>query len=98
MAFMFRPEARDDVIAARDWHEGRAAGLGAEFVRALEAEVGVAQRSPKAFRLVAGEFRRVPLRRFPYFLVYQIQGRDLIILACFHHRRDPQFVAERPKP
>jgi plasmid stabilization system protein ParE len=95
MAVLFLPEAREDVIAARDWYESRAVGLGGESSRALETSVGLAQRNPIGFRLIAEQFRRVPLRRFPYFLVYQISGLDLIFIACFHHRRDPRALAER---
>ena len=70
MRVLFRPEARDDVQRARDWYERQAVGLGGEFVRALEAAVAIAQRSPEAFPKVVDEFRRVLLRRFPYSLVY----------------------------
>jgi hypothetical protein len=33
MRILFRPEAREDVVAARDWYEQPSAGLGSEFVR-----------------------------------------------------------------
>lgn len=98
MRALFRPEARDDVVQARDWYEKQSAGLGGEFVRALEAAVAVASRSPDAFPAVSGEFRRVLLRRFPYSLVYEFQGDTLVVLACFHHRRDPRTLSDRIKP
>jgi plasmid stabilization system protein ParE len=98
MRVLFRPDARQDVIEARDWYEKQSAGLGGEFVRALEAAVAAASRSPDAFPLVSGEFRRALLRRFPYSLVYQFQRDTLIVLACFHHRRDPRTLSDRIKP
>ena len=97
MRVLFRPEAREDAIQARDWYEKQSAGLGGEFVRALEAGVAVARRSPDAFPSVGGEFRRVLLRRFPYSLVYQFQGDTLVVLACFHHRRNPRTLSDRIK-
>jgi plasmid stabilization system protein ParE len=95
MAVLFRPEAREDIVQARDWYEERAAGLGREFLRALEVAVARAQRSPEAFPLIEGRFRRVPLRRFPHFLVYQCDRRGVTVLACFHHRPDPGALARR---
>ena len=83
MPVLFRPEAREDVIQARDWYEKQSAGLGGEFVRALEAAVAVAGRSPDAFPAVSGEFRRVLLRRFPYSLVYQFEGDTLACWRAF---------------
>jgi plasmid stabilization system protein ParE len=97
MRVLFRPEARDDVIHARDWYEKQSAGLGGEFVRALEAAVAVANRNPDAFPEASGEFRRVLLRRFPYSLVYQFHGDTLVVLACFHHRRNPRTLSDRIK-
>lgn len=98
MRVLFRPEAREDVIQARDWYEKQSAGLGGEFVRALEAAVAVASRSPDAFPEVNGGFRRVLLRRFPYSLVYQLHGDALVVLACFHHRLNPRTLSDRIKP
>jgi toxin ParE1/3/4 len=98
MRVLFRPEAREDVIQARDWYEKQSAGLGGEFVRALEAAVASASRSPDAFPAVSGELRRVLLRRFPYSLVYQLHGDTLVVLACFHHRRSPRTLTDRIKP
>lgn len=95
MRVLFRPEARDDAIQARDWYEKQSAGLGGEFVRALEAAVAAASRSPDAFPAISGEFRRVLLRRFPYSLVYLLQGDTLVVLACFHHRRNPRTLGDR---
>lgn len=97
MRVLFRPEAREDVIQARDWYEKQSTGLGGEFVRALEAAVAVASRSPDAFPAISGEFRRVLLRRFPYSRFYQFQGETLVVLACFHHRRNPRTLSDRVK-
>jgi plasmid stabilization system protein ParE len=98
MRVLFRPEAREDVIQARDWYERQSAGLGGEFARALEAAVAAASRSPDAFPEISGEFRRVLLRRFPYSLAYQFDGDTLVVLACFHHRRNPRTLSDRIKP
>jgi hypothetical protein len=37
--FVFRPEARDELLEAQAWYEQRAAGLGAALARAVEAAV-----------------------------------------------------------
>ena len=46
MRILFRPEARAEVLEAQAWYESRAAGLGLEFARALEAAVATASRNP----------------------------------------------------
>jgi plasmid stabilization system protein ParE len=89
MRVVFRPEARADALEARDWYEVRAASLGVEFVKALDAAIAAAAGNPKAFVAVEGEFRRVILRKFPYSLIFRTDVRGMIVFAVFHHRRHP---------
>ncbi len=46
MRILFRPEARTEVLEAQTWYESRAAGLGLEFARAVEAALASAVRNP----------------------------------------------------
>jgi len=95
MRILFRPEARAEVLEAQVWYESRARGLGFEFARSVEAAVASAVHNPEAFILVAGNCRRVLLRRFPFSMVYRVRGDELLVVAVFHHRRDPSKLARR---
>jgi plasmid stabilization system protein ParE len=95
MRVLFRPEARAESIEARDWYESRAPGLGFEFVRMLEAALAAATRNPQAFAIVEGELRRVILRKFPYSLIFRLDPGQLVVIAVFHHRREPQRLSRR---
>jgi plasmid stabilization system protein ParE len=35
--------------------------------------------------------RRARLRRFPFALYYEIEDERILILAVWHHRRDPRM-------
>jgi plasmid stabilization system protein ParE len=87
--FVFRPEARDDLLEAQTWYEQRAAGLGAAFARAVEAAVESLQRAPQQYPIVHRDIRRVLLRRFPYAIFYRAATKEIIVLAVFHLARDP---------
>jgi len=90
VSLSFRPEARLDIIEARAWYEGRATGLGHEFTRAVDAAVAGILRFPRAYPKVHAEVRKATLRRFPYSLLFLVEGEDIVVLACFHHRKDPR--------
>lgn len=92
---LFRPEAENDVAEAFAWYETRSKGLGTEFLRALDISMAHIQRRPLLYREIAPGTRRTLLRRFPYSLVYHIHDNDLVIVACFHVRRDPRRLLER---
>jgi plasmid stabilization system protein ParE len=90
MRVVFRPEAKAESLDARNWYESRSPGLGLEFIRALEAAVAAAARNPELFALVEGDLRRVIFRRFPYSLVFRANADLLVVIAVFHHRREPR--------
>src|SRR3712207_1896914 len=88
-AIVVRPEAAREVQEAFDWYEERSEGLGLEFLRAAEACLAGAQRSPLAFPKVHKEVRRVLMRKFPYALFYLLEEESIVVVACFHAKRDP---------
>jgi plasmid stabilization system protein ParE len=92
---VFRPEAEDEVSTAVFWYEERGKGLGAEFLRSFEATLSSIERSPLQYAIVDGEIRRAVLRRFPYSILYSVSDNEILIVACFHARRDPQVWRER---
>ena len=85
----FTPEARRDLQSAVSWYEDAVRGLGSEFVRAVDAASAEILRFPEAASPVHHDVRKRVLRRFPYSLLYKIEAESIIVLACFHHRRDP---------
>ena len=87
--FVFRPEARDELLEAQAWYEQRAAGLGAAFARAVEAAVESLQRAPHQYPVVHRDIRRVLLRRFPYAIFFRVTEDEIIVLSVFQLARDP---------
>ena len=91
----FRPEAAAELVEAVDWYEARGRGLGAEFLRALDAAISGIQRHPLGYPSVFGNCRRALLRRFPYSVIYVVSDQEILIVACIHGRRDPALWQER---
>lgn len=91
----FTPEADEDISEAYGWYEGREPGLGEDFLRCLEACVLTIQRHPQLYPMAVDEFRRAPIRRFPYEVFYETTADDLFIYAVFHCSQDPRKWRER---
>jgi plasmid stabilization system protein ParE len=87
---VFRPQAEEEVRAARRWYEGQKPGLGARFANAIDETVQRIISNPTGFPLVHGEIRRAMVRRFPYGIYFQILARDLVVIAVMHGRRHPR--------
>ena len=97
MRVLFRPEARAEVLEAQAWYESRATGLGLEFARALDAAVASAARNPDVCAQIAGSCRRVLLRKFPFSMVFRVGADGLLVIAVFHHRRNPALLTHRTR-
>lgn len=92
----FRRAAQVDVRAARNWYEAQHAGLGAAFVQRLEACIARIERNPEIAPVVDEETRRAQLRRLPYVVYYDlVDDDDILVLAVWHSRRDPDGWKER---
>lgn len=48
------------------------------------------QRTPNAYTPIHCDIRRALLRKFPYAIFYFTEADRVIVLACFHARRNPQ--------
>jgi toxin ParE1/3/4 len=86
-----RPEAKADLVRARDWYETQCAGLGDEFLAAVAESLVRLEASPEHFPFYYRGFRRALTRRFPYKLFFRIEGEAVIIFRILHdaqeHRR-----------
>ena len=92
---IFTPEAGDDIAESYNWYESREPGLGEDFLRCIEACVEGIQRHPEMYPIAADEFRRAPIRRFPFELFYEPSADSITIYSVFNCSQDPQKWRER---
>ena len=92
MRLVYHPHVQRDVTDAMRYYDG-AGGveLGDAFFAELCAHVELARESPSRFHRVAGELRRVNLKRFPYHFLFRTVGDVVRVLVVRHDRRDPSF-------
>jgi len=83
------PGAELDIADAYDWYEAQRAGLGERFLTAVRECLEEVQDSPLAYPVIEHGVRRALLRTFPYSVLYLARPDLLIVVACFHGRRDP---------
>jgi plasmid stabilization system protein ParE len=81
--------AERDLDEAFAWYDRHQAGLGHEFLRAVEARIRSIQRNPELSSFVERHFRGALVRRFPYMIVYAFSGETVTIHAVFHTSQNP---------
>ena len=87
---LVRPAAAADIADAFEWYERQRAGLGEEFLSAVDTALGGIAANPGAHAVLHRDTRRALLGRFPYGLFYRVYNESVIVVACMHVRRDPQ--------
>ena len=83
------PEANKDLLEARAWYANIRPELGDRFVLAVEAAVEALAEHPLQFPLVHRTTRRAGVRRFPYGLFFEVRESRIVVIACFHGKRNP---------
>ncbi|MGI9035802.1 MAG: type II toxin-antitoxin system RelE/ParE family toxin [Pyrinomonadaceae bacterium] len=81
-------EARLEVQEAFQYYQEKSEGLGFEFMRSLDAALQAVKRNPFVYQTIYKETRRVLLRKFPYALFYIVEESRIIVIACFHQKRN----------
>jgi plasmid stabilization system protein ParE len=79
---ILRPAAAADVEGAYRWYEEQRAGLGGEFLVAVQSGLELIAAHPLAAPVVHRDTRRLLLRRFPYGVFYRQVGDEIVVVGC----------------
>ena len=90
-----RKEAELDITSAFEYYENQRLGLGHDFLLCVEEGLSKIERNPTHYKIIYKELRRIAVRRFPYRILYLVQGKQVIVTAVFHVRKDPQAWEDR---
>jgi plasmid stabilization system protein ParE len=80
--------AREEIREARRWYSRIDPGLGRDFARSVRASLDRISDFPESHPVVVRGVRKALVRRFPYLILYRIQGRRALVVACFHAHRN----------
>jgi len=85
-----RKEAELDINGAFEYYENQRLGLGHDFLLCVEEGLSKIERNPLHYKIIYKDLRRIPVRRFPYRILYLVRNEQVIVTAVFHVRKDPQ--------
>lgn len=90
-----RPLAERDLLQAQRWYERKNPGLGTRFRSSVGDVLQLLADSPRIFPSVLQDVRRAAVQHFPYVLYYVVRQGRILVIGCFHARRDPRIVLRR---
>ncbi len=96
MIVEFRALAQQELIQAGEWYLNEGGRRVAEqFESAVHRALALLAFMPGLGTPNSAQVRLWPLRRFPYTLVYRVQGELLTVLAVAHQSRSPEYWVGR---
>lgn len=88
---VLQSEAIWDLQDAFEWYERKRKGLGFEFIEEIESGYLKICNNPLHYPPINTQFRRIRINRFPYLVIYEIEGNSVIINSVRHVKRDPKY-------
>lgn len=91
----FDEAARAEYLSTLRFYRGDSAKLARAFADEFRRVSILLERHPMLGAPYYSGTRRKLLTRFPYALIYLIDGSDVVVVALAHQRREPFYWADR---
>jgi len=91
MEIILSSSSRHEVKAAAKYYENEVEGLGKAFIESLRAGLLHIRNYPQASVTIKNDYRRHLLPRFPFGIIYRIDGDTIFVAAVMHLRRKPDY-------
>lgn len=88
-------DADRELNDAADYYDRESPGLGTVFLDELEDGYDRILDNPSAAPEIDTGIGKLVLAKFPYSLIYEIDGDNALILAVAHQRRRPHYWRDR---
>lgn len=95
MKVEFFPAAEQELTEATEHYETQFHGLGNDFLLEVERICAVLVELPSLGEKLDSIHRRLPLRRFPYALIFRCDPDTIRVVAVAHRRRKPGYWSPR---
>jgi len=92
---IYHPLVKRDVTEALRYYHDIALRLGDEFLEEVESVIEKAAENPLRHHLAGRGFRRANLPRFPYHVLYEVNGEMLRVMHVRHNKRHPDYGMNR---
>ena len=90
---IIKEEAKQDMMDAFLYYEDKQAGLGDQFLHQVELLLKKIANTPQYFSFIDDKriFRDVALERFPYVIIYELTGSEILIFSIHLTHKDSKF-------
>ena len=95
MKLIILQQADEELYQAASYYEKQQAGLGYKFLDEVETHIKWISVNSIIPRVRQGNYRRINLKIFPFYIPYMIHQDRIWILAIAHSHRKPIYWVDR---
>ncbi len=81
--------AINDISDAVNYYNEQKENLGESFLEELDKLFEILSFFPEIFPIKRKNYHEAVMKKFPYVVVYTVEGNKILIYAVFHTRRSP---------
>lgn len=95
MNIRFLEIAEIELKEAIEYYEYEARGLGDIFLQEVLNSLDRISKFPHAWHPCSKRSRRCRTKKFPYGIIYQTRGNEILVVAVANLHRKPDYWADR---
>jgi len=88
---VIQTEAIREIQEGFEWYEKQRKGLGYLLIEEIEICYSKLSEHPQHYSYINKQYRRIKVNRFPYLIIYEIEGDVIIINSVLHAKRKQKF-------
>ena len=95
MKVRLHPQARAELVEARNWYYERSPLSSVAFAHAVDRAVSRIRTAPNTYPSADHGTRKLVLQRFPFNIFYRVGESEILIVAVAHQKRRPGYWFRR---
>ena len=92
---IFLSQAKQEFEQTIDYYESCSEGLGKQFAIEIQRSLLHITQYPHTWTLLRHGLRRYIINRFPYAILYNIDGDTVVVIAIMNTSQKPDYWTER---
>ncbi|PRM99505.1 type II toxin-antitoxin system RelE/ParE family toxin [Aliarcobacter cryaerophilus] len=95
MKVLFLELAEQEFYDSQEYYEEHQTNLGNKFTSEVYNALKRIQKFPSMFIKVKKDIRKCIINKFPFNILYSIEGDIILVIAIAHHHRNPDYWIDR---
>ena len=83
------PRAKLEIEEAIAWYSSKKLELGKELSKEINLVFDLLRFDPFLFNTNRKNYRQVPLKRFPYVIIYRVFENEILVQSVFNTHQNP---------